>query len=60
MPFVDSTAIILEQEKKEFDEAYANNPQIRQAIDEFDAECKLCKETRKRPKDSRGRKDLSV
>lgn len=41
MPFIDSTDIILTQEKKELDEAYKNNPKVKLAIDQFEAECNL-------------------
>lgn len=41
MPFINSTNIIREQEKKELDEAYSKNGEVKLAIDQFNAECKL-------------------
>ena len=47
MPFVDVTDIVLTEEKAELDEDYKNDPKVRLAIDQFDAECKLRKELAK-------------
>ena len=47
MPFVNSTNIIRDEEKKELDEAYNNNIEVKLAIDQFNAECKLRKELAK-------------
>ena len=44
MPFTDVTDIVLNVEAKELDEAYKNNPKVKLAIDQFEAECKLRKE----------------
>ena len=44
MPFVDVTDIVLNEEKRELDEAYKNNPKVRLAIDQFEAECALRRE----------------
>ena len=44
MPFVDVTDIVLNEEAKELEEAYKNNPKVRAAIDKFEAECKLRRE----------------
>jgi len=44
MPFIDVTDIVLNEEAKELEEAYKNDPKVRVAIDQFDAECKLRKE----------------
>jgi DNA-binding XRE family transcriptional regulator len=41
MPFVDVTDIVLNEEVKELEEAYKNNPKVKLAIDQFEAECKL-------------------
>ena len=41
MPFVDVTDTILTEEAKELEEAYKNNPKVKLAIDQFEAECKL-------------------
>jgi len=44
MPFVDVTDIVLNEEAKELEEAYKNNPKVKLAIDQFEAECKLRKD----------------
>jgi DNA-binding XRE family transcriptional regulator len=44
MPFVDVTDIVLNEEAKELEEAYNNNPKVKFAIDQFEAEYKLRKE----------------
>ena len=44
MPFVDITDIILNEEAKELEDAYNNDPKVRVTIDQFDAECKLRRE----------------
>ena len=44
MPFVDVTDIVLNEEAKELEEAYKNNPKVKRAIDQFEAECRLRKE----------------
>jgi DNA-binding XRE family transcriptional regulator len=44
VPFVDVTDTVLNEEVKELEEAYKNNPKVRLAIEQFDAECKLRRE----------------
>lgn len=44
MPFVDVTDIVINEEAKELAKAYENNPEVRVAIDQFEAECKLRRE----------------
>ena len=44
MPFVDVTNVVLNEEARELEEAYKNNPKVKLAIDQFEAECKLRKE----------------
>ena len=44
MPFVNVTDIILNEETKELEDAYKNNPKVKMAIDQFEAECKLRRE----------------
>ena len=44
MPFVDVTDIVLTEEKSQLDEDYNNDPKVKLAIDQFEAECKLRKE----------------
>ena len=44
MPFVDVTDIVLNEEVPELEEAYKNDPEVRRAIDQFEAECKLRRE----------------
>jgi len=44
MPFIDVTDIVLTEEKAQLDEDYKNDPKVRLAIDQFEAECKLRKE----------------
>ena len=44
MPFVDVTNIVLNEEAKELEEAYNNNPEVKLAIDQFETECKLRRE----------------
>lgn len=44
MPFVDVTDIVLNEEAKQLEEDYNNNPKVRFAIDQFEAECKLRRE----------------
>jgi DNA-binding XRE family transcriptional regulator len=44
MPFVDVTDIVLTEEKAQLDKDYENDPRVRLAIDQFEAECKLRKE----------------
>jgi len=41
MPFVDVTDIVLNEEAKELETAYNNNPKVKAAVDQFEAECKL-------------------
>jgi DNA-binding XRE family transcriptional regulator len=41
MPFVDVTDIVLNEEKPQLDKDYKNNPKVKQAINQFEAECKL-------------------
>jgi DNA-binding XRE family transcriptional regulator len=44
MPFVDVTEVIKNDEAKELDIAYKNDPKVKTAIDQFNAECKLRRE----------------
>ena len=44
MPFINSTNTIRDEEKRELDEAYDNNIEVKLAIDQFNAECKLRRE----------------
>jgi len=44
MPFVDVTDIVMNDEAKELDEAYKNDPRVKAAIDQFDNECRLRRE----------------
>jgi DNA-binding XRE family transcriptional regulator len=44
MPFVNVTDIVLNEEARELEEAYNNNPKVKAAIDQFEAECKLRRE----------------
>ena len=44
MPFFDVTDIIVNEEAKELKYAYNNNPKVKAAIDQFEAECKLRRE----------------
>lgn len=44
MPFVDVTDIVINEEVKELEAAYENNPEVRAAIDQFEAECRLRRE----------------
>ena len=44
MPFINVTDIVLTEEKIELDYDYNNDPKVRLAIDQFEAECKLRKE----------------
>jgi DNA-binding XRE family transcriptional regulator len=44
MPFVDVTDIVLNEEKAQLDYDYENNPKVKRAIDQFEAECKLRRE----------------
>ena len=44
MPFADVTDIVLNEEKAQLDEDYKNDPKVKLAIDQFEAECKLRKE----------------
>ena len=44
MPFFDVTDIVVNEEAKELREAYKNNPKVKAAIDQFEAECKLRRE----------------
>ena len=53
MPFVDVTDIVLNEEKAELDEAYKNDPEVKQAIDRFNAECKLRGALRKARKENK-------
>ncbi len=54
MPFVDVTDVILNEEVKELEEAYKSNPEVKAAIDQFDAECKLRREL------AEARKNLNI
>ena len=40
MPFQEVTDIVLNEEVRELEEAYKNDPKVKAAIDQFDAECK--------------------
>jgi len=44
MPFVDVTDIVMNEEARELEDAYNNNPKVRVAIDQFNAECRLRRE----------------
>ena len=44
MPFVDVTDTVLNEEKAQLDEDYNNDPKVKFAIDQFEAECKLRKQ----------------
>ena len=41
MPTVDVTEVILNEEARELEEAYKNDPKVKAAIDQFESECKL-------------------
>ena len=41
MPTVDVTEIILNEEARELEEAYRNDPKVKVAIDQFESECRL-------------------
>ena len=47
MPFINSTNTIRNDEKRELDEAYENNIDVKLALDQFNAECKLRNELTK-------------
>ena len=53
MPSVDVTDIVLNDEARELEDAYKNDPKVRSAIDQFEAECKLRKELIKARKQKR-------
>ena len=55
MPTVDVTDIILGEEARELEDAYNNDPSVRAAIDQFEAECKLRREL----KQARRQKNLT-
>lgn len=55
MPFKDVTDIVLDEEVKELEEDYKNDPEVREAIDQFRAECKLRKEL----KEARTKKNIT-
>ena len=44
MPSVDVTEVIMNDEAKELEHAYSNDPKVRAAIDQFDNECRLRRE----------------
>ena len=44
MPSVDVTEIIMNDEAKELEVAYSNDPKVRAAIDQFKNECRLRRE----------------
>ena len=44
MPFADVTDIVLAEEKAQIDKDYSDDPKVRLAIDQFEAECRLRKE----------------
>jgi DNA-binding XRE family transcriptional regulator len=44
MPTVDVTNIVLNDELKDLDYAYNNDPKVKAAIDQFDNECRLRRE----------------
>jgi DNA-binding XRE family transcriptional regulator len=44
MPFVDVTDIVLNEEARELEEAYKNDPKVRAAVDQFESECRLRRE----------------
>ena len=41
MPTVDVTEVIYNEEARELEEAYINDPKVRAAIDQFESECRL-------------------
>ena len=44
MPFADVTDIVLTEEKAQLDKDYNDDPKVKLAIDQFEAECRLRKE----------------
>jgi len=44
MPMVDVTDIVLNEEAKELEEILRTNPVAKEALDQFEAECKLRRE----------------
>ena len=44
MPTVDVTEIVMNEEAKELERAYNDNPKVKAAIDQFNNECKLRRE----------------
>ena len=44
MPSVNVTDLIFNEEARELENAYNNDPKVRSAIDQFEAECKLRRE----------------
>ena len=44
MPMVDVTDIVMNNEAKELEAAYNNDPRIKAAIDQFENECRLRRE----------------
>ena len=47
MPSVDVTEIVMNDEAKELECAYNNDPKVKAAIDQFDNECRLRRELAK-------------
>jgi len=41
MPTVDVTEIVLNEETRELEEAYKNDPKVKAAVDQFELECRL-------------------
>lgn len=59
MPFKDVTDIILNEEVKEIENNYDSDPEVREALDLFRAECKLRRElTEARKKRNITQKDI--
>ena len=44
MPFVDVTDVVMNEEAKELEAAYNNDPKVKTAINQFNNECKLRRE----------------
>ena len=53
MPFVNVTDIVLTEEKAQLDYDYENDPKVKLAIDQFEAECRLRKELAKARKENK-------
>jgi len=44
MPFIDVTDIVMNDEAKELEEAYNDDPRVKIALDQFENECRLRRE----------------